>query len=669
MSEFSRIFLDRTERRRSAWWMHCAQHTDDCVINPSGQVKSEVRQYYNIDNDEEILFVRDTSFWNNRNQGTVITDKFFYLIPDNDNPSDNIVFSWDAVKKVTFKDATIYFWHNDNINDACPIPVSWFLKDVVDPEIFGQNIAAILNECVKTAVDPVEKVWNEYCEKFDNEQDPHKKIRMTEEMISKVPNESVYAGVGYSFMADLYRKIKEPQKALEYNYIAIDYSEYGTEEFASRCHQISSIIQLDKIAKGIGSINDIDCARKYALMAARFGNDEKKLRNSDGLEITERDDARNDFFALDEEYSRHFLDLPYKDRKALLIVDTFDNLFQDHFVTLHINSDLSSLSFPTGHPNVNEMYVAHPLVTNRYMPIENYQLELIEDRVREFCELAQHLGAIEINIECLNSNTSDSANSGNRNVSGGASYGVSSAHGSYHNEYSRRLIEEISRSISLHQTFQPHKAPALPDNLIWYNGEPSWQRLYRQRMEGGLLSHEERIETKKSQVVDNREMNEIKGELESLFTNMEIAFDKTEESKFEQQENAVLAISVRFAPLSELTGSSAAQNSQNVCLSANERKYIEEVKECLADGEIGKTARKLLNMTREQLGISEARAAELEASVAAPKLTEDEKEYLETYREACADGKISDGERRMLDRYRSKLGISESRAKEIERMA
>lgn len=516
-------------------------------------------------------------------------------------------------------------------------------------------------------------IFDEYCEAFDNETDLEKKISIMQKALSEFDDDDWPTGRAYYWISYCYFRLSNMTKALEYNTKGLKCNavEYGDDIYGDLCYMRYNILYT-VYGEDYKCDNPevLSMVREFALLASRFADDEKVLKvEDDGYELTERKDASRDFDALDQEYTEKFLELPYKDRKTLLIVDEYEDLCQDHFVTLNINSDLSNLSFPIGHPKVNEMYVAHPMATNRYMPIENYQLELIEDRVREFCELAQHLGATEINIECLNSNDNDSTNSGSRNISGGVSKGSVGVSGSYHDEYSRRLIEKISRSVSLHQTFHPTKTPELPDSLIWYNGEPSWQRLYRQRIEGGLLTHEERIETSKSQVVDNREMKAIKAELETLYVNMNMEFDKTEESKFEQQENAVLAISVKFAPLSELTGPSTTQNSQNMGLSANEQKYIEEVKECLADGEIGKTGRKLLNMTREQLGISEARAAELEASVVAPQLTDEEKEYLETYREACADGKISDGERRMLDRYRSKLGISESRAKEIERMA
>lgn len=417
---------------------------------------------------------------------------------------------------------------------------------------------------------------------------------------------------------------------------------------------------------------DINCLYDMYLIHKHNGNIADARRyifeaymNAEQVERMDACTLRNEFVSTNNEYTTKYLEMPYHNRKVLLLVKTFTSLNQNDLTILAINSNLSRLTFPIGHPKANEVYVAHPLITNRYMPIENYQLELIEEQVREFCVLAQGLGATEINIRCLNDNSNDATNSGNKNLAGGVSIGQTNIHGSSYNEYSHRLIEEISRSISLHQTFQPQSPPELPNNLVWYAEKSSWQQLFRQRLDG-ILTHEERIETKKSQVVDNHEMKKIKGELQSLFADMDVAFDKTEEAKFEQQENAVLAISVKFAPLSQLTENATSTPSSKM-FSANEQKYIDEVKECLADGEITKTGRRLLNMHRERLGISENRAAELEASVTTHQLTDNEKEYLEAYQEANENGQITDKERRMLNRYRDTLGITEERAKEIEK--
>ena len=103
--------------------------------------------------------------------------------------------------------------------------------------------------------------------------------------------------------------------------------------------------------------------------------------------------------------------------------------------------------------------------------------------------------------------------------------------------------------------------------------------------------------------------------------------------------------------------------------SSAESEYLEEVRACLSeDGEISSRERRLLNRLREKLGISERRAQELEDSLNSSQLTSDEQEYLDEYRACLEEGEISSKERRLLDRLRDKLGIHPSRAKELENL-
>ena len=103
---------------------------------------------------------------------------------------------------------------------------------------------------------------------------------------------------------------------------------------------------------------------------------------------------------------------------------------------------------------------------------------------------------------------------------------------------------------------------------------------------------------------------------------------------------------------------------------AAENEYLDELKACLEeDGEISPKERRLLERLREKLGISSERATELEATLSAPQLTDEEKEYLEEYK-ACfeEDEEISPKERRLLNRLRDTLGISAERAEELEKL-
>ena len=110
---------------------------------------------------------------------------------------------------------------------------------------------------------------------------------------------------------------------------------------------------------------------------------------------------------------------------------------------------------------------------------------------------------------------------------------------------------------------------------------------------------------------------------------------------------------------------SSMHSSSSASVTSEEQEYLEEIRACLDnDGEITSRERRLLDRLRKSLGITEARAKELEASV--NSMSDEEKEYQEELKACLEDGTISDRERRLLDRLRKSLGISEERAKAIE---
>ena len=112
---------------------------------------------------------------------------------------------------------------------------------------------------------------------------------------------------------------------------------------------------------------------------------------------------------------------------------------------------------------------------------------------------------------------------------------------------------------------------------------------------------------------------------------------------------------------------SISKNSTDVSSEA-EDEYMVELKECYADGEISDRERRLLEKLRKSLGISEERAKVLEAMCNPSALTEEEEEYANELREVLTDGVITPKERRLLTKLAKSLNISEQRAAEIERM-
>lgn len=101
-------------------------------------------------------------------------------------------------------------------------------------------------------------------------------------------------------------------------------------------------------------------------------------------------------------------------------------------------------------------------------------------------------------------------------------------------------------------------------------------------------------------------------------------------------------------------------------LTEKEQEYVKELKEILEDGDISPRERRLLDKLRISLGITEVRGKQLESIISQPKLSPEEQEYLDEYKEIIAEGEVSQRDRRFLEKLRKVNGISEERAKEIE---
>ena len=647
----------------------------DLLIYPINEsFRSLARSNFGIERNEEILVIRDNSFWNSKNQGLVLTDKGIHIISDNDNISEDttVNWTWDIISKVEYQEQYLYFY--DYQGNNAPIGMSYFLKDGSNDAVVasvGRQLASLLTQMAK-AVEPQVSDFDRWNEEIGMLVEKNKYKEAVSRLRQCAIDQPENADVWYEWLGRVYHFcLNDESNAIKAFRNALNKADSENTEWVANIayHLYNSYHSLAIVTE---TEEDITESRKLALYVAIHGNDEKTSYTSkEGENITQKQDATNDFFSYDEMFKEKFLEQPYNKRKILLPVKDYTDLSQEVINVLSVDN-LPEIEFPIGHPIANQLYIGHPFLPHRYIPFENYQLELIEDKVREFCSLVQKLGATEITIECLNASSSDGTISGKMRGSASAQHKVIDGNVSGNREYSRHLIEELTHSINMHQTFTPTQVPILPEGMVWYANEPSWQRLYAQRMEGSLLTHEERIETRKSQMVESNEMKEIKGEVQALFSSAGIEWSDAEEAKYQMQENAVLSIKVKFAPMSQLSGQLNQKQALTPAIedvtpvSEDEQEYLDELKECLADGEIGGSERRLLNKLRVKLGISEERAAELEASLQKPQLTEEEQEYLEAYQDAMEDGVISDKERRLLDKLMKMNNISAERSKEIE---
>lgn len=657
-------------------------NNSDLFIYPNipSDVKHKIRINWGLNLDEEILYVRDSSFWNDRNQGLVITDCGIICIPDNDDMNDRIHILWESIDHVEYKDELLYFFGYGDRDNNCPIHISHFLKETSAYSKRGAGyIFQRIFTCMAQTQTPkdVDEDLRNTCELFDNLIDEGKNDEALQ--IALDYRERTSNTILTPIIAKLYNQKGQYIKALQL--LEDDFNSLPEENLYWRSQLKYTKYSLYE------SNNELYKARKDCLYVVK--NAPSDLTNEDDVSILE--DSMQDFRRYEDFYIQHFLEQPYNERKLIVPVQSYTDLSQKKLVVVDINN-LPAINFPMGHPVANQLYVGHPYIPSKYIPFDNYELELIEDKIREFSQIMQYLGATEINIESVNSSSNNKDVNTDQKLSGGADYKFISGSGNGERHITNKLLEDISQHINLHQKFSPKKYPALPENLVWYQNEPSWQRLYSQRMQGALLEHEERIETKKSQVVESSELKQISAEVRWLFIQANGNWEQSMEEKFEAHENAILSIHVKFASLDSLGKTSVQdtikgtiKNTMNsltsyassvgnivhkilpVDMTDIEKEYLDELKACLEeDGEISSRERRLLNRLRERLGITEERAEELEVFLLNPQLTEEEQEYLDEYRICKEEGEISSREKRLLDKLRVKLRISEDRARELE---
>lgn len=91
--------------------LHHHNNSDCLILNISESDKSVVRSYFDLSLDEQILWVRDTSFWGSKNQGLVITDKQIVWIPDNDKPDDKSCAEFNDIHHVEYREMSLFFWN------------------------------------------------------------------------------------------------------------------------------------------------------------------------------------------------------------------------------------------------------------------------------------------------------------------------------------------------------------------------------------------------------------------------------------------------------------------------------------------------------------------------------------------------------------------------------
>ena len=367
----------------------------------------------------------------------------------------------------------------------------------------------------------------------------------------------------------------------------------------------------------------------------------------------------------------------YDERKVIFVAKSFHDVFEYIGKIDSINYIFtpdcipSDIKFPLGQPNVNSLYIANPVKTDEYVPYDNYELTLFMDKIRELKRLLRYLGATEITFTSLRGTKIEEAKKMGSSVNAEAGLLGHKVGGGYSSEDGQNRMSGQGIKVDYIERLNSNEYPSLPDRLYWYNDEHEWQDIVEARLHLNQLHFEQSISTNQISSLDKQSQENINAAYENLIFHINANYDHKQEFHVKTNEETMWRITAEFKPLSEFENSDNTMSHLSIGtkknLSSDEKDYLEAVEEYLEDGSISERDRRMLERLRKSLGISEERAVALEATLV-PQLTDDEKDYLEAVKECLKGGGINDRDRRTLERLRKSLDITEERASELEAM-
>lgn len=358
-------------------------------------------------------------------------------------------------------------------------------------------------------------------------------------------------------------------------------------------------------------------------------------------------------------------------RRIIFIVNNLEDISGFYDATNSINYFFtidkipSGIVFPCGAPASNQLFIANPANPVEYVPYENHEYILFMDKIRELKRLLRYLGATEITFTSMRGASIEEIEKSAFDVNAEGHYEIHKASGGVSVGNRQEQKKSANQKIDFIEKLDPDEYPVLPDGLYWYESDPEWKDIVEARLRLNQLHFEQSISTNQVSSLDKQSQLDVNAAYENLMFSINANFHREREFHVKTAEETMWRITAEFKPLREFENSNKTVTGALKNLSSDEREYFEAMEECFENSNISERDRRMLERIRKSLGISEERAIELEAALT-PQLTDDEKEYLEAVRECKEEGRIIERDRRMLERLRRSLGLSEERAGELE---
>lgn len=369
-------------------------------------------------------------------------------------------------------------------------------------------------------------------------------------------------------------------------------------------------------------------------------------------------------------WDNYVLKVPYKERKYIMLVEDskIKNCAVSGITIFNSSNVPNCINFYDNMPLNNELYVGHPYNPSVYIPYNQAEDILFQDKIQELCYILQQLGAEEITITSLKGRKINETNNKKEELEVAANAGrFGNASLNIDSSTSNLMDRTSHEQYDVKYVYDPINMPEMPSETIWYQNQPKWQRLVQSRIDGNTLEYTECISSKLTFFTSSSEKEDIKAKLKVLMANIEGRIYEEEEKQLREETETIWRVSVKFRSKKILQKDTLPQPNSVTAITNNEDEFLNEVRFCLDnDGIIDSEEQVYLDKVSQKLGLTQTKAQELQNSLISPQLTDNEKEYIETISKLTIDGKIPPSSQRIVEKYRELYKVSSQRAEELE---
>lgn len=259
--------------------------------------------------------------------------------------------------------------------------------------------------------------------------------------------------------------------------------------------------------------------------------------------ITKLEEANTDL------WDNYVLKVPYKERKYIMLVEDskIKNCAVSGITIFNSSNVPNCINFYDNMPLNNELYIGHPYNPSVYIPYNQVEDILFQDKIQEFCYILQQLGAEEITITSLKGRKINETNNKKEVLEAAANIGrFLNANLNIDSSTSNLMDRTSHEQYDVKYVYDPIDMPKVPSETIWYQNQPKWQRLAQSRIDGNTLEYTECISSKLTFFTSSSEKEDIKAKLKVLMANIEGRSYEEEEKQLREETETIWRVSVKF---------------------------------------------------------------------------------------------------------------------------